>query len=638
MAGGRWLFWLSKRDTRHFFDFSGGQPERQTPDAGNSRSKGKAKATETGTGLESSGQYSDSLWVDRCEPVTQDDLAVHKRKVSDVRQWLLESFSGGPSGRLKQYRRILALTGPAGTAKTATLRVLSRELNFEIMEWRNSTDEQWSRDTAFKDDGADVGHMEYESLVDKFRSFLARAGTCQPLAQSSSQPYASSQASTVQSSVTPDGKRHVILLEDLPNILHLGTQASFHSAIEEFVSLPATSVAPLVIIVSDAGLRGEDVENDGGSWRRGKEAVDVRSVLPPSLINSPYVTQVRFNPIAPSLMRPALQTLLDKHFHSVPDNLPPKEVIDVIVESSNGDIRSAIMALQFACLTKAGAQAGGATVKGGKQNISQARVMLGAITRREQSLALFHLLGKLLYNKRKGDPPNASASAKDKQQDKELDATLKEPPTLPLHLRVHERRASRVDIENYTQYCTTLDECDSEADWLSWIDSSGGETWHQANPHCFHLLALSTLHSLPSPVVRRCQTPYKPAFFEALKREREAEDGLRDVQLWLQYQHSESGVGDWSRQRIALELGGILKAWDSRGVASSLAPKTHKLFSRMDFGENTRHDVQLTDESEGHQELTLDNEDEIDTRHTSEADHDLAGRGGWLEDDDIEDF
>lgn len=470
------------------------------------------------------------------------------------------------------------------------------------MEWRNSTDERFSRDNAFEDDGADVARMEYESIVDKFRNFLTRAGTCQsvfssgqvlkshhtrssqssrPLAQGSSRPNASSQTLTAQSSIAPDRKRHVILLEDLPNILHPGTQASFHSAIEEFVSLPATSVAPLVIIVSDAGLRGEDVENDGGSWRRGKEAVDVRNVLPPSLINSPYVTQVRFNPIAPSLMRPALQTLLDKHFRSVPDNLPPKEVIDVIVESSNGDIRSAIMALQFACLTKAGAQAGGAIVKGGKQKMSQARVMLGAITRREQSLALFHLLGKLLYNKRKGDPPNASASAKDKQRDKELDATLKDPPKLPLHLRVHERRASRVDIEtlyadspvdasllslyihqNYTQYCTTLDECDSEADWLSWIDSSGGETWHQANPHCFHLLALSTLHSLPSPVVRRSQTPYKPAFFEALKREREAEDGLRDVQMWLQH-HSESGVGDWSRRRIALELGGVLKAWDS---------------------------------------------------------------------------
>lgn len=57
--------------------------------------------------------------------------------------------------------------------------------------------------------------------------------------------------------------------------------------------------------------------------------------------------------------------------------------------------------------------------------------------------------------------------------------------------------------------------------------------WHQANPHRFHLLALGTLHSLPSPVQRRNQKPYKPAFFEALQRERPAEDGLRDVQDWL---------------------------------------------------------------------------------------------------------
>lgn len=39
-------------------------------------------------------------------------------------------------------QRILALTGPAGTAKTSTLRVLSRELDFEILEWRNSMSER----------------------------------------------------------------------------------------------------------------------------------------------------------------------------------------------------------------------------------------------------------------------------------------------------------------------------------------------------------------------------------------------------------------------------------------------------------------------------------------------------------------
>ena len=94
----------------------------------------------------------------------QEDLAVHKRKVQDVRHWLLEAFGNDPSGKLKKYRvspgwilqdrkrdpnpsyqRILVLTGPAGTAKTATMHVLSNELGFDILEWRNTMDEQFSR-------------------------------------------------------------------------------------------------------------------------------------------------------------------------------------------------------------------------------------------------------------------------------------------------------------------------------------------------------------------------------------------------------------------------------------------------------------------------------------------------------------
>lgn len=38
----------------------------------------------------------------------QDELAVHVRKVEDVRRWLNEAFDGGPSGKLTKYRvRIL---------------------------------------------------------------------------------------------------------------------------------------------------------------------------------------------------------------------------------------------------------------------------------------------------------------------------------------------------------------------------------------------------------------------------------------------------------------------------------------------------------------------------------------------------
>ena len=35
-------------------------------------------------------------------------------------------------------QRILALTGPTGSGKTATVKVLARELGFELIEWKNS--------------------------------------------------------------------------------------------------------------------------------------------------------------------------------------------------------------------------------------------------------------------------------------------------------------------------------------------------------------------------------------------------------------------------------------------------------------------------------------------------------------------
>ena len=50
-------------------------------------------------------------------------------------------------------------------------------------------------------------------------------------------------------------------------------------------------------------------------------------------------------------------------------------------------------------------------------------------------------------NTGKGDPPNPSANAKDLKRERELDALLKDPGKLPSHLRHHERRASRVDVD-----------------------------------------------------------------------------------------------------------------------------------------------------------------------------------------------
>lgn len=118
------------------------------------------------------------------------------------------------------------------------------------------------------------------------------------------------------------------------------------------------------------------------------------------------------------------------------------------------------MALQFACIVKLPSNK-----KGKNKSRGDTKVVLEAVTRREQSLHLFHLIGKVLYNKRgfchfyqfhplsdtlyigKGDPPNASATAKDIQREKEFDEKLLDPPPLPSHLAQHGRPTSRVDVD-----------------------------------------------------------------------------------------------------------------------------------------------------------------------------------------------
>lgn len=238
--------------------------------------------------------------------------------------------------------------------------------------------------------------MDTEALFDKFEAFLKRASSCHNIFSES-----------VPQSSTSSGrhsKHHLILLEDLPNILHIPTQARFRTALQ---SLYASSEVgpPLIIIISDSGLRGENVDDadyGGGTRWSKKETIDIRSVLGADLCTSPYVTRIAFNPIAPTLMTKALQAMLTTHFESIGEKPPTKDVIEMIVESSNGDIRSAVMALEFVCVVTLPVKvAGKGKRRGNTTGREGARAALEVVTRREQSLVLFHLMGKILYNKRK---------------------------------------------------------------------------------------------------------------------------------------------------------------------------------------------------------------------------------------------
>ena len=70
-------------------------------------------------------------WAERFSPSNLDELAVHKKKVADVRTW----FEDVMNGRMRQ--RLLLLKGAAGTGKTTTVQLLSKALDCDILEWRN---------------------------------------------------------------------------------------------------------------------------------------------------------------------------------------------------------------------------------------------------------------------------------------------------------------------------------------------------------------------------------------------------------------------------------------------------------------------------------------------------------------------
>ncbi|KAL0563836.1 RFC checkpoint protein Rad17 [Marasmius crinis-equi] len=643
------------------------------------KGKGKSKETEiidvdtleeTEAGEDSvRAEDGDRLWVDMYEPTTEGELAVHVRKVEDVRRWLFEAFGGGPSGKLKKYRRVLVLTGPAGTAKTSTVKVLSREMDFEILEWKTAMNDPL--ENGF-DDGltyasssrTTISDYNYESSYTKFEAFLARAASCDNVFSSSTSKASGSRG------------RKIILLEDLPNLGHLDTRAKFHAALKAIVEASDPNPVPIIIVVSDSGLRGEagDERLVSGMWRKDLDgAVDLYSMLPKDLLNSQYVTQLRFNPIAPTLLKKALQALLNTHYSSAPKGsrkspITP-QLLDVIIDSANGDVRSAIMTLQFACI-RLGSQA--KSSKGRKKEGKlDSDVLVESITRREQSLVLFHLMGKVLYNKRKGDPPAASAQARDIRREEEIDRRLKDPPPLPPHLKDHERKASRVDIDriyadspidsslfslyihqNYTQFTDDIDHCDGIADWLSWADSSGGEAWYQVNPHRFHLLALGTLHSLPAPVERRSQRVFKPEFFDFLQKEKDAWEGVKDVRSWLirqattkkESEDSDASLGwdmsRWSPSLIATELGAALKLRDSQ--RSTRPPVSHRRFSVLQFvkPEMSTSSAEQLGESEAGMEdeaLAAAAEREEGGLWNEEGDS-RQNSGGWLDSDDIEEF
>ncbi|KAI3624665.1 RFC checkpoint protein Rad17 [Malassezia furfur] len=435
---------------------------------------------------------------------TPDELPVHKRKVADVRAWLSEAFVAPTC----KYRRILALTGPCGAGKTSTIRALAHRdaLDFDLVEWEN------------QDSFYDAG--EQQSAIDRFAAFLHHA-----------QRYPALQLAPRHAPRPQPKRRKIVLVEDLPNLAHEATRAQFHQVLEHALTTPATHV-PIVLIVSDSVPRAEDdaaaVVGAASSWRARREAqMDVRTVVPERVRMHAAFAEIRFNPLTPRMIQSALHTRaaqLDV----------PRGLLTEISQSSAGDLRGAETTLTLLA-------AGGARTGTKRKALTTTDL---ALTPRASAMVLFHALGRILYNKRAGDPG----------LDADAGPVQAAAPAAPWHVS---RRASLVDIEelwrdlpvdpstfqlylchNFPSFTNEIDEAMHVADALSAAEalpvrSEDARTSAAAALYGFQIATRGTLLALPSPVPRRGQSMTKPAFYDMAQRAQQCTDTLAEMRTML---------------------------------------------------------------------------------------------------------
>ncbi|KAF2270657.1 Rad17-domain-containing protein [Lojkania enalia] len=491
-------------------------------------------------------------WNEKYGPATLDELAVHKKKVSDVRTWLSDVYNG------RERKRLLLLKGPAGSGKTTSVILLSKELGIEVHEWKNPT--------------ALTSYSEgFVSLTAQFQDFVGRTGAFGSLAFDESAPIHHTHPTSSPSS----RQKQLILVEEFPNTFTRAssTVQSFRSSILHYLAAnipPATaffsgkpdpqqSITPIVMIISETLLSTNTAAADSFTAHR---------LLGPEILTHPGVSTIEFNPIAQTFMTKALELVVLKESRkSGRRKTPGPQVIQRLSEI--GDVRSAVSSLEFLCLRGDEDDGWGAKVtftkKKGPKDIPLTRMeqeSLEMVTQRESTLGIFHAVGKVVHNKRLPENPNGNTypqppnwfpeRRRPKQSEVQIDPLIDElgTDTQTFIAALHENYILSCEGAYNEETMDSIDGCIdalSDADLLSpdrfgkigfgRRDFTGTGADHlRQDEMSFQVSVRGLLYSLPSPVKRIAPPPgsayvmYYPTSLRLWKQQEEI-GGLLD--LWI---------------------------------------------------------------------------------------------------------
>lgn len=505
-------------------------------------------------------------WSERFGPSNLDELAVHKKKVRDVRRWLEDVIAG----RMRQ--RLVILKGAAGTGKTTTMRLLAKDLKCELLEWRNPT--------------VSGSGLAFPSASAQFEEFMGRSGKFGQLDTDSDVPTTAS----ISTATMSENARKIVMIEEFPNTFTKSSTAlqSFRSTILQYLSANTPSLAgfgqpsskvpitPVVMVISETLLTTTSASADSFTAHR---------LLGPEITRHPGACMIEFNAIAPTLLAGALDLIVKKEAReSGRKRTPGPLVLKRLGEI--GDIRSAVSSLEFLCLKGDDEADWGSKVtfakprRGAKDTVALTKgeqESLELVTQRESSLGIFHAVGKVVYNKRDEKPmppqtPEAkaevlpgflAASARPKQSEVVVDHLIDETGT-DTHTFISALHENYVlscaptgssDQSSAVDYINECIEYLSESDLLCPTNdmffggrgfSSGTFAGRDSASHvlrqeeiAFQVATRGLLFSLPNPVKRTGTTSdrkggdaFKMFYPTSLKLWREKEELGSMVDLW----------------------------------------------------------------------------------------------------------
>lgn len=229
-------------------------------------------------------------FIDQCSPQIADHLAVNPRKINEVKQWMQKK-----RGR-RRGCKLLLLTGPTGSGKTATVRVLCEELELELIEW-NSPE---CCELFYNPEGDEV--IFEENQVQSFSKFLKSAD---------------------RGSIEQSALQKVVLVEQLPNIFYR-EPSMLHGTLRNCIN---GTVCMYIFIMSDTD----------SCWY-----LNPKRILPANIRIQLGFDHIAFNASAITFLSKTLRRITSQ-LNITASALQIKQ----IAESSKGDIRAAINNLQL---------------------------------------------------------------------------------------------------------------------------------------------------------------------------------------------------------------------------------------------------------------------------------------------------